>query len=227
MRKLSFVLLICVAVTPALCQIVPSKYEPGTIRAVERHQSQPTDSEATSTQYDVTVRIGDIEYVVLYTPPHGSNTVEYSAGHELLFSVGKETLTLATPGTREENAELPILRTTKLPPQPAIDWSKAPSQYYSMKMKNLSSSLNLSEEQQGKIKPIAEQESAEAGGVIFTPVISRKDRLSQWEKIVRSSDAKMKPILSQAQWQKLQEIRKDQKRELKDIIAKQDSEERK
>jgi Spy/CpxP family protein refolding chaperone len=36
----------------------------------------------------------------------------------------------------------------------------------------------------------------------------------------------MKAILTQAQWQKLQEIRKDQKRELSDLIAKQDSAER-
>jgi hypothetical protein len=216
----------CVAVIPGLCQTGPSKYEPGTIRAVERHQASPSDSETTSTQYDVTVRIADTDYVVLYAPPYGSNTVEYSAGLELLFSVGTDTLTLATPGKVDGNTPLPILRTTKLPPQPAIDWSRAHSQYFSMKMKNLSSSLNLSEEQQAKIKPIAEQESAEAGSVIFTPVISRKDRLSQWERIVRSSDAKMKPILSQAQWQKLREIRKDQKRELKDIVAKQDSAER-
>jgi len=37
----------------------------------------------------------------------------------------------------------------------------------------------------------------------------------------------MKPVLSQAQWQKLQELRKDQKRELKDLIAKKDSKGRK
>jgi hypothetical protein len=34
---------------------------------------------------------------------------------------------------------------------------------------------------------------------------------------------KMKPVLTQEQWRKLQEIRKDQKRELKDLIAKLES----
>jgi hypothetical protein len=63
--------------------------------------------------------------------------------------------------------------------------------------------------------------------VIFTPVVSRKERLSQWEKIVRSSDGKMKPILTEDQWRKLQEMRKDQKRELKDLIAKLESQEQK
>jgi Spy/CpxP family protein refolding chaperone len=95
-----------------------------------------------------------------------------------------------------------------------------------MKMKNLTDSLNLSEEQQKKIKPIAEQETSEASSVIFTPVVSRKDRLAKWEKIVHSSDAKMKPILSEAQWQKLLEIRKDQKRELRELIAQKESAER-
>ena len=222
MRGLLIVLLTCFLNIPAPCQTDSPKYQPGTILTVERHQD--SDASGGPTQYDVSVRIDDTIYVVLYTPPYGSNTVEYSPGIERLFSVGKNTLRYPE---HEGYAELPILRTTKLPDEPAIVWSKAPSQYFSMKMKNLCESLNLSEEQQAKIKPIAEQESAEAGHVIFTPVVSRKDRFSQWEKIVRTSDAKLKPILSDAQWQKLQEIRKDQKRELKELIAKQDDAERK
>jgi hypothetical protein len=225
MYRFFYVLLMCFAIISAPCQTSAPKYQPGTVTAVERHPA-PSGSDTGSIQYDVTVRIDDTEYVVLCTPPSGSNTVEYSVGHELLFAVGKDALILATPGKRT-NTELPILRTTQLPPQPAIDWTKAPSQYYSMKMKNLSLALDLSEDQQAKIKPIAEQESAEASGVIFTPVVSRNERLSQWEKIVRSSDVKMKPVLSQVQWQKLQEIRKEQKQELKDLIAKQDREEHK
>jgi Spy/CpxP family protein refolding chaperone len=54
--------------------------------------------------------------------------------------------------------------------------------------------------------------------------VARKERFGQWEKLVRKSDAKMKPILTEAQWQKLLEIRKDQKRELKELITKQDRE---
>ena len=167
-------------------------------------------------RYDVTVQIDDTVYVVLYTPPHGSNTVEYAAGIEKIFGVGQGALLL--PGSGDRSDELPILQTKNLPPKAAIDWSKAPGHYFSMKMKNLTQNLNLSDEQQAKIKPIAEQESAEANGVIFTPVVSRKDRLSQWEKIVRKSDANIKPIVTEAQWQKLQEMRKDQKRELQDLI---------
>jgi Spy/CpxP family protein refolding chaperone len=192
--------------------------------AVGRHERASSGDDEFA-QYDISVRIDGTVYVVLYTPPKGANIVEHAVGHEFLFRVGANTLTF--PERFGTNTELPILATTKLPPQPAIDWSKAPGQYFVMKMKNLSTSLSLSDEQQARIKSIAEQESAEAGAVIFTPVVSRKERLRQWEKIVRASDTKMKSVLTEEQWRKLQEIRKDQKRELKDLIAKLESQERK
>jgi hypothetical protein len=227
MRRILFVLFLSVALLPALCQTNSPKYEPGTIVAVDRHHEEPSGAYEQSARYDVTVQIGDTLYVALFKPTYGSNSVEYSPGLEFLFSVGKDALLLATPGKREGPTELPILSTTKLPAQPEIDWTKTPGQYFSMKMKNLTTNLNLSQEQQAKIKPIAEQESAEAGDVIFTPTVSRSERLKQWDKLVRASDAKMKPILTQAQWDKLQQMRKGQKVELQDLIAKQDSIERK
>jgi len=220
MHRLSILPFIWIATLSLLCQTASPKYQPGTVLAVQRHQESPSSPQNTPARYDVTVQVDDTVYVVLYTPPYGSNTVEYSVGLEMLFAVGNDVLIL--PGKRDRQEELPILRKNKLPPKPAIDWSRAPGQYFSMKMENLSTSLHLSEEQQARIKPIAEQESAEAGGVIFTPVVPRKERLSQWEKIVRKSDSKMRPILSEAQWQKLQEIRKDQKRELRELITKED-----
>lgn len=220
MRKLAIIFLMWVVPLATLCQTPSSKYQPGTITAVERHE-YVSGGDNKAVQYDVSVRIDDSVYVVLYTAPNGANTVEYSVGHEFLFRVGEHSLTF--PERFGSNTELPILTTKKLPTQPAIDWSKAPGQYFVMKMKNLSTSLDLSDEQQARIKSIAEQESAEAGAVIFTPVVSRKERLSQWEKIVRSSDVKMKPILSEEQWRKLQDLRKNQKRELKDLIAKLES----
>jgi hypothetical protein len=224
MPRILLVLVMCLAADLALGQAGSPKYQPGTILSVEPHQNASSDSSSAATQYDVSVQIEDTVYVVLYTPRVGSNTVEYAAGIERLFSVGKESLRYPD---RFGNMELPILRTTELPSKPIIDWSKAPGHYFSMKIKNLSTTLDLSEEQQAKIKPIADQESSVAGGVIFTPVVSRKERLAQWEKIVRSSDEKMRPILSEAQWQKLQQMRKDQKRELKDLVGQFDAEDRK
>jgi Spy/CpxP family protein refolding chaperone len=52
------------------------------------------------------------------------------------------------------------------------------------------------------------------------PVISDKDKLKELEKVVRSSDAKIKPILSPEQQAKLEQMREEQKQELHAIIAK-------
>jgi len=211
------IIIMCVAFPLAPCQTAPPKYQVGTIIAVAQHQQTPSDAEGTVTRYDVSVKVRNTVYVVLYTPPNSMKTVEYAAGSDLLVLIGKDTLTFSNKfgGT----TEVPILRTEALPAQPTIDWSKAAGQYFSMKMQNLTEKLDLSEEQQAKIKPIAEQERGEVGGVCFTPTIPRKERLDRFEKIVRSSDAKMKPILSQTQWEKLQALRKEQKQELKKLIA--------
>ena len=154
---------------------------------------------------------------MLYTPPNSINAVEYAAGSDVLVSIGDNELTI--PSKFKGTTKAPILRTESLPAQPTIDWSKAAGQYTSMKLQNLTERLNLTEEQQIKIKPIAEQERGEVGAFAFTPTIPRKERLERFEKVVRSSDAKMRPILSPTQWQKLQAIRQEQKQELKNLIA--------
>lgn len=203
---------------PALCQPPSSEYERGTIVAVVRH---PSSQKLNLFRYDVSVQIRNTIYTVLYTPPNGAQSIEYSTGIDLLFLIGKTTLTF--PSKLTGTTELPILRTETVADKSALDWSKAPSQYFSLKLQHLSESLDLSADQQAKIKPIVEQETGEAAQVIFTSVIPRKERLDRWGKIVHSSDQKMKTILSQAQWDKLQGIRKQQRQELKELIAQQDS----
>jgi hypothetical protein len=92
-----------------------------------------------------------------------------------------------------------------------------------MKQQHLSDALGLTDDQQARIKPFIEQESGEAGMILWTPVVPAKDRLKQFEKLVRASDAKIRPFLSPAQVAKLVEIRKQQKVELKELIAEQES----
>ncbi len=111
------------------------------------------------------------------------------------------------------------MRTEILPAENGIDWSKAQSQYFSIKQRHLSESLDLTDDQQAKIKPLIEQESGEAGSILWTPVVSPKDRLKQYQKIVKASDAKIKPLLSQPQVAKLEELRKQQRVEVKKLIA--------
>ena len=88
------------------------------------------------------------------------------------------------------------------------------SNYFTMKLENLTQKLSLSSEQQAKIKPIVEQEVGYLGEIHNNPVLSRQEKLKKLERIVRNSDAEMKPLLSQEQWQKLQTLRTQQKQEL-------------
>jgi hypothetical protein len=202
-------------------QTPASKYQPGTIVAVARHQDLPGEQPSDTARYDVSVKVGDTTYVVLYTPPHGANRVEYSSGLGILVMVGRDTLTFNSKlsGT----TEVPILRRESVASRVGPDWSRLPSQYFSMKQHHLSETLDLTQDQQAKIKPILEQEAGEAGQVLGNPVLSSKDQLNRWEEIVRSSDGKLIPFLSQAQVTKLQQLRNEQKQELKRIIAERDS----
>jgi hypothetical protein len=221
MRALITAILVCTAIVQVSGQAESAKYERGTIVAVARHQTDQGDSDQVVAKYDVSIQVRDTVFVVLYTPPNGANGVEYAPGIDLLVLIGQDTLTF--PSKLSGTTEVPILQRKDLPAQDVLDWSKAPSQYFAMKMRHLSASLGLSDDQQARIKPIAEQEAGEAGQVCFNPVVPRKERLKQWEKIVRASDAKIKPILSEDQWDRLQEIREQQKRDLQDLIANKDA----
>ena len=69
-----------------------SKYQVGTITEVKVHQTA-VSGVSDAVRYDVSVKVGDTIYVVLYTPRLGEETVRYSAGRDLLVLVGKRTIT--------------------------------------------------------------------------------------------------------------------------------------
>ncbi|HEY7098593.1 MAG TPA: hypothetical protein VH437_17835 [Terriglobales bacterium] len=89
------------------------------------------------------------------------------------------------------------------------------STYFTAKIDNLTQQLQLTEEQQAKIRPIAEQETGYLEQIRGNSVLSRKEKLKKLEEVVKETDAQMKPMLSPEQWQKLQDLRKHQKSELK------------
>ena len=221
MHKRLIATLICISALSTLGQTRSSKYQPGTITAVTVHQSAPGEKSGDVTRYDVSVKVRNVVYVVLFTPLHGDNIVEHSPGFEMLFLVGDKTLKFNSKGGR--TVEVPILRSETLPEEKGIDWSKAQSQYFSIKQGHLSEALDLTDDQQSKVKPLIEQESGEAGSILWTPVVSPKDRLKQYQKIVKASDAKIKPLLSRPQVAKLEELRKQQRVEVKKLIAELES----
>jgi len=82
---------ICLSTLLGFCQ-TPPKDQVATITDVKPHQAASyTASDVVS--YDVSVKVADTIYVVLYTPPLGMNTVKYATGRDLLVLVGKNTIT--------------------------------------------------------------------------------------------------------------------------------------
>ena len=167
-----------------------------TITAVTAHQS-PGQHDTDVTQYDVSVKVGITTYVVLFTPPNGANFVKYAVGDELLILAGSNTLTFNS--ALSGKTEVPILSRETLQAR-TPDRSKSCGQCLPVKLQRLSG--NLTDDQRAEVKPILEQEAGEVDEICFNPVLSQSDKLTRYEKIVRTSDAKIKPLLSTSQLQK-------------------------
>jgi hypothetical protein len=210
-------ILTCAAVLFAPGQTPSSKYQPATITAVSTHQS-PGQPEGNVTEYDISVKVGNTTYLVLYAPPNPSNAVKYWVGRDLQVLVGSNMLTLKS--VVSEDTEVPILRRETLPAQ-SPDWSQACGQYFSKKVQHLSEILVLTTSQQAEIKPILDQEAGDVTEICLDPVLSRVDKVNQYKRLVRASDEKIKPVLSPSQLQQLTNLRKEQKQGLEEIIAKQ------
>src|SRR5271166_2344600 len=91
MQRLMVVVTLCVLALAALGQST-SKYQIAIITEVKARQVAG-DHASDPTSYDVSVKVGDTIYVVLYTPPLGEIPAKYATGHELLVLVGKNTIT--------------------------------------------------------------------------------------------------------------------------------------
>ncbi len=104
---------ICLSSLSAFSQS-KSDYQAGTIMAVAPHPLAPNQvaaaPEDSPASYDVSVKVGDIVYVVLYTPPLGQKTVEYAAGRDLLVLVKEKTVVFNDPFGNSR--EIPILSRT-------------------------------------------------------------------------------------------------------------------
>jgi len=90
MSRLVGIFCIFFLTSAALCQSTP-KYQVGTITDVKVHQADK-GSASDAVSYDVSVKVGDTIYVVLYTPPLGDDRVKYVAGRDGLVIVGKKTI---------------------------------------------------------------------------------------------------------------------------------------
>jgi len=91
MQRLIVVATLCLLTLAAVCQST-SKYQVATIIEVKAHQAAGNVA-SDPTSYDVSVKVGDTIYVVLYTLPLGELPPKYAAGREMLVLVGKNTIT--------------------------------------------------------------------------------------------------------------------------------------
>ena len=90
MRRVVGLFLIFFTMFPAFAQST-SKYQVGTITEVKAHQTTGSGA-SDAASYDVSVKVGDTIYMVLYTSPLGEESVKYAAGRDLLVLVGKRTI---------------------------------------------------------------------------------------------------------------------------------------
>lgn len=105
MLKLMRVVCILLVTVPVFSQSV-SNYQVGTITDVKPHQSASAEASDVVT-YDVSIRVGDTVYLVLYTPPIGATPPKYAAGRNILVLVGEKTVRYNN--IIGESLEVPIL----------------------------------------------------------------------------------------------------------------------
>jgi co-chaperonin GroES (HSP10) len=75
MRKALSVIFACLVVLSAFAQN-PAKYQVGTITAITPHKAT-AGADSSGTRYDVSVKVGDTVYVVLFTEPADSYGAKY------------------------------------------------------------------------------------------------------------------------------------------------------
>jgi hypothetical protein len=90
MRTLVTIFFACSTALGAFSQSAP-KWQTGTITEVKIHQAAEKAG-AADASYDVSIKVGDTTYVVLYTPPLREETVKYMTGREMLVLVSKNTI---------------------------------------------------------------------------------------------------------------------------------------
>jgi hypothetical protein len=96
-----------------------SKWVVGTITDVRVHQT-PNPDDFGTISYDVSVKVGNTVYVVLYTPPLQEETVKYAGGRDLLVLVGKSTIRYNDMLGQSHDVPIESQRPTATPTSPRL-----------------------------------------------------------------------------------------------------------
>ena len=118
MLRFVTIFLVCLTALPTLGQST-SKWVVGTITDVRVHQTSNPDDFGT-VSYDVSVKVGNTVYVVLYTPPLREETVKYAGGRDLLVLVGKSTIRYNDMLGQSHDVPIESQRPTTKPTSPRL-----------------------------------------------------------------------------------------------------------
>lgn len=79
-----------------LGQSTPRKWQSARILEVKKQQDSTSakHSDSSVDRYEVSLRVKDTDYVVLYTPPPGVHGFQYTAGMDKLVLVERQTITI-------------------------------------------------------------------------------------------------------------------------------------
>ena len=95
MKKVAIVTILIATAAILLGQTAGRKWQSGRILEVKQQENSAADNNGTSSaeHYEVSVRVKDTDYVVLYTPKPGVHGFQYMAGTDLLCLVESKTIT--------------------------------------------------------------------------------------------------------------------------------------
>jgi hypothetical protein len=111
---------LCLATSPLHGQ-EKRQYQAGTIVDVKPHQTESANSDATNPKnnepqkYDISFKVGNRVYVVLYTPPLGQNYPELGLGMDRTVFVDGDTMKVNDLLGRTRS--MPILSSKDAPPK--------------------------------------------------------------------------------------------------------------
>jgi hypothetical protein len=91
-------------------------YQAGTILDIKPHQPTP-GADTGKKEFDVSIKVGDKIYVVLYAPPGGQDFAEYGVGMNRTVFVEGDTMKLNDLLGRTRT--LPVLSVKDAPPKTA------------------------------------------------------------------------------------------------------------
>jgi len=115
MRTALMLLLSLSLAATCLAQSSAAKWKVATIMGVKVHEPAAGNESSAAAQYEVTARVENTEYVVLYVAPAGSlpDTPRYRLGQDVPVLVGTDTIKYNDmTGTARE---VPILSRRKIP----------------------------------------------------------------------------------------------------------------